>query len=69
MPDEHCCANVVCLQEGASTTEKAKQSAQALKEKTKETAAQSAEGLRDAAGSDVLMLSDGTTVCSCWTQA
>ena len=42
--------HVLRLQEGGSTTDQAKGSAEALKEKTKNIAGQAAEGLKNAAG-------------------
>ncbi len=42
--------HLMCLQEGGSMTDQAKESAEALKEKTKDIAGQAAEGLKNAAG-------------------
>ncbi len=55
--------HVLCLQEGRSTTDQAKGSAEALKEKTKDIAGQAAEGLKNAAGSSHLILTCHS--CSC----
>ncbi len=54
---------VICLQEGGSITDQAKESAEALKEKTKEIAGQAAKGLKNAAGSSPLKFSCPFSTC------